>query len=77
MWKKYLNSNVAAEKVMFLTALGCATKASLIEEYLKKILTDDIRPQDKTLATVSTFRSENLDTVIDFVLSKHTKLSQA
>lgn len=45
---------------------------------MKKSLTNDIRAQDKTAAITATFRNtENLDIVLDFVLSNHTELTAA
>ncbi|XP_023722517.1 aminopeptidase N isoform X2 [Cryptotermes secundus] len=48
LWDKYVKSNFATEQSLILGVLGCTAHQELINEYLKKSITDngDIRRQD-------------------------------
>ncbi|KAJ8960573.1 hypothetical protein NQ318_013862 [Aromia moschata] len=57
-WQRYLNTNVANEKEILLTALGCSKETWILSRYLEWALTENsgIRKHDsaRVFATVST-----------------------
>lgn len=73
-----MKTNVAAEQVAILTSLGCAKDPTLIKQYFERILSNDIRLQDKHAALTSTYQyQQNLDLVLDFVINNHKDIDKA
>lgn len=53
-------------------------KNILFQLYLEKILTDDVRLQDKYSAFVNTLQhQENYDLVLDFMINNYEKMLEA
>ncbi|XP_031623813.1 membrane alanyl aminopeptidase-like [Contarinia nasturtii] len=78
LWRKFKTENVATEQVTILRALGCTKQAKVLMEYLEKILSDDIRLQDKHSAFVSTLMQQgNVNLVLDFIVTNHQRINKA
>lgn len=73
LWQDYLNTNYATEQATILTALGCTTKDAELSTFLDQILTDKIRPQDKSTAynRAYTGNLENVDIVLDYIIANY------
>lgn len=48
LWKAYLSTSIASERITLLTALGCPSQPWIMQSFLKKIITPDsgVRRQD-------------------------------
>ncbi|XP_064471424.1 aminopeptidase N-like [Ornithodoros turicata] len=55
VWQRYLNSTIASQKIMLLSALGCSREPWIMNSYLKKVITPNsgVRRQD----AITVFRS--------------------
>ncbi|XP_063707019.1 membrane alanyl aminopeptidase-like [Culicoides brevitarsis] len=75
LWKKYMTTNVAAEQINVLNTLGCTKEQKLINNLLDKVLTEDIRTQDKSTAFSNAYTSnhENVDLVFNYLTENWQK----
>ncbi len=59
LWKRYLASNVGAEKVMIIQALGCSPKQWILSRYLDWSLNSTlVRKQDASFVFGAVAREE-------------------
>ncbi|KAL6254854.1 hypothetical protein P5V15_014193 [Pogonomyrmex californicus] len=76
LWKDYFNSNVAADQMVILDALGCSQNTTILEKYLGYAMTDfeinRIRKMDSMSVFAAVYNSGPLgaEYVLDFV-GKH------
>ena len=68
LWNQYKHTNIASEKTLLLSALGCAREVWLLERYLEWAIDDlsGIRKQDALLIFNSVARGD-----IGFYVAKH------
>lgn len=73
LWKKYMTTNVAAEQINVLSALGCANTQTLVDSFLNKALTDDVRSQDKSSVFTNSYthNHENVDLVFNYLTKNY------
>ncbi|XP_063704739.1 membrane alanyl aminopeptidase-like [Culicoides brevitarsis] len=78
LWEKYTTTNYATEQAMILTALGCTKDENELHTFLEKILTDDIRLQDKSSAYNRAYSGnlENVDFVFNYVTANYEEWSK-
>ncbi|XP_043289822.1 uncharacterized protein [Venturia canescens] len=62
LWKKYLTTNLSAERVVILSALGCSTDSNALEKLLTQAITKDseIRFHDTSSVFSSVYSSSSL-----------------
>uniref|UniRef100_A0A336KRZ8 Aminopeptidase N n=2 Tax=Culicoides sonorensis TaxID=179676 RepID=A0A336KRZ8_CULSO len=75
LWNKYKTTNVAAEEINILTTLGCAKTQKLIDLLLDKVLSDEIRSQDKSSTFTNSYvnNHENVDLVYNYLTKNYKK----
>uniref|UniRef100_A0A336M823 CSON013169 protein n=1 Tax=Culicoides sonorensis TaxID=179676 RepID=A0A336M823_CULSO len=75
LWDRYVQTNYATEQATVLTALGCTKNEAEIHKFLEKILTDDIRLQDKSAAYNRAYSGnlESVDYVLDYITKNYEK----
>lgn len=74
LYQKFVDEEIATEKIIIVSALGCARDATILEAFLDKIFkTNDVRLQDKRTAFSGTYTNteENVDVVINYVYENH------
>ncbi|XP_011631440.1 aminopeptidase N-like isoform X1 [Pogonomyrmex barbatus] len=82
LWKDYFNSNVAADQIVILGALGCTQNTTILERYLGYALTDfevnRIRSMDSPAAFAGVYNSGPLgaEYVLDFVAKHYKKMEE-
>ncbi|PSN39002.1 Aminopeptidase N [Blattella germanica] len=73
LWEKYVNSNYATEQTIILTALGCTTNQTLINNYLEKSITPDadIRRQDSASVFSSVYTNPaGVELALNFLVDR-------
>ncbi|XP_012288914.1 putative aminopeptidase-2 isoform X2 [Orussus abietinus] len=80
LWKKYLQADSAAEKISILNSLGCSTNQTIINKFLKYVLSDfeenRIRNQDKFSSFMSVVKCgiRGAEFVLQFVDQHYEKM---
>ncbi|XP_063229950.1 aminopeptidase N-like [Bacillus rossius redtenbacheri] len=79
LWERYTNAELAAEKALILTALGCSKTTSTLNSYLQKSITENsgIRKQDAASVYSAVYSNmEGIDVALDFLVQHFGNISR-
>ncbi|KAG7211600.1 hypothetical protein KM043_010856 [Ampulex compressa] len=75
LWQQYLKTNMACEKILILTALGCSTNKTTIDSYIRQALHFNytIRKQDVSTAFAGIYTSGQfgVNAFLEFLMSNY------
>uniref|UniRef100_A0A182F8D7 Aminopeptidase N n=3 Tax=Anopheles albimanus TaxID=7167 RepID=A0A182F8D7_ANOAL len=75
---RYLSTNVATEQQMALQGLSCATRETLIHQFLNLTSSDDVRQQDKgTALSLLLGNPSSLPAVVSYLTENHARWADA
>ncbi|XP_012524023.2 uncharacterized protein LOC105829586 [Monomorium pharaonis] len=82
LWKQYLKENFATEKKIIITALGCSTNKTVLQDYLRKAIKKydpanaDIRRQDVSAVFTSVYSQSRVgvNVTLDFLMANNDEL---
>lgn len=71
LWDKYMEDDLAGEKIVLLETMGCTRDAASLRKYLDHIVSDndEVRPQDfnTALNSATSGNEENTKIVFDWL----------
>ncbi|XP_058467780.1 membrane alanyl aminopeptidase-like [Malaya genurostris] len=78
LWNQYLSTNVATEQILILQGLGCAKDKQQIHTLMDAIISDNIRPQDKSSAFSYLLANPyTLDHLSEYLRTNYTEWAEA
>lgn len=79
LWSAFENTTLSTEQVTILSALGCPSNKTVLDQYLNKTLTDDsgVRSQDyaAVFSAVYSGSSTGVDVALDFFIDNYDAIS--
>nr|CAD7453868.1 unnamed protein product [Timema tahoe] len=78
LWERYSNSTLASTRTLILSALGCSKSTTILNNYLKKSVTNNsgIRKQDASSVFSAVYSNTGINTALDFLIDNSQKIKE-